>query len=82
MNEFHLCIGISDTYLGWHNFSIGAIDFDPSIEASLIVTLHNITSIGVLCPHPAVIRSLKIMTLKEDCEDKINMNLFPKNTHL
>lgn len=56
-----------DTNLRWHNFSIGAIDFDPCIEACLVVALHNVPSISILCPHPTVVRSLKWMTWWEAC---------------
>lgn len=52
----------SATYLRWHNFSIGATDVDPCIEACLVVALHDVPSVSILCTHPTVVRSLKWMT--------------------
>lgn len=56
------CALIKGHYLRWHNFSIGAIDFDPCIEAGFVVALHNVSSISILCPHPTVVLSLKWVT--------------------
>lgn len=45
------------SYLRWHNFSISTADFDPSIEAGLVVALHNVPSISTVGPHPTVVRT-------------------------
>lgn len=62
-----MAITLTRTYLRWHYFSIGAIDVDPCVEAGLVVTLHDVPSVSIVCPHPAVVRALKWGTRWDAC---------------
>lgn len=45
------------THLGGHHLGVGAADLHARIEASLVVGLHNVTSVHLICSNPAVIRA-------------------------
>lgn len=60
-----------DIYLRRHHFSVGATDFDPCVETSLVVALHDVTSKGIICSHPTVVWSWMGMTLMQACYHKI-----------
>lgn len=44
-------------YLGWHHFCIGSSNFHTSIKARSVVSLHNVSAIGFVCPYTAVVRT-------------------------
>lgn len=45
------------THLGGHHLGVGAADLHARIEASLVVGLHDVTSVHLICSNPTVIRA-------------------------
>ena len=43
-------------YLSWHDFSVGAADLHPCVEAGSVVGLNDVSTIGLVRADPAIIR--------------------------
>lgn len=44
------------THLSRHDFSVSAADVDPGIQTCSVVSLRDVSSVSLVCPHAAVIR--------------------------